>query len=135
MHQEFICLRLKLTFTCFSLWTNYCFVSESRDAFYFVKNVVYKALLVQGKGGRTRWHDDINISKDSNFWRFNSSLIPNTTFLEQMKSFIKKTKADLVKDNSLFEPNKWEYLKCKVCNFTIAFSKGLAKNSRNFRGN
>ena len=52
-----------------------------------------------------------------------------------MKSFIKKTKADLVKDNSLFEPNKWEYLKCKVRNFTIAFSKGLAKNSRNFRGN
>ena len=37
----------KLTFTCFSLWTNYFFVVESIHAFYFSSNVVVsKALLV-----------------------------------------------------------------------------------------
>ena len=46
-------MRLKLTITCFSLGTNYYFVIESIDAFYFVNNVVvYKVLLVQGKGGK-----------------------------------------------------------------------------------
>ena len=43
----------ELTFTCFSLWTNYYHVIESIDKFYFVNNVVvYKAVLVQGKGGK-----------------------------------------------------------------------------------
>ena len=53
MHEEFIRVRLKLTFSCCSLWTNYYFVIESIDAFYFVNNAVaYKALLVQRKGGK-----------------------------------------------------------------------------------
>ena len=35
------------------MWTNYYFVTESIDAFYFVNNVVVcKALLVKGKGGK-----------------------------------------------------------------------------------
>ena len=52
MQQEFIWVRLKLSITCFSLWTNYYFIIESIDAFYFVNNaVVYKALLVKKK----RW--------------------------------------------------------------------------------
>ena len=40
-------------FVClFFLWTNYYFVIESIHAFYFVSNVVvYKALMIQGKGG------------------------------------------------------------------------------------
>lgn len=46
-----------------------------------------------------------------------------------MDSIIQK-KDDLVKENSLSDQKKWEYLKYKVRNFTIAFSKGLAKNSR-----
>ena len=47
LHQEFIWLRLKLTFSCFSLWISYYFVIESLHAFYFFNNVVvYKALLV-----------------------------------------------------------------------------------------
>ena len=53
MHQEFIWVRLKLTFTCCSLRINYYFLIESIDTFYFVNNaVVYKAYLVQGKGGK-----------------------------------------------------------------------------------
>ena len=39
---------LKLSITCFSLRTNYYFIIESIDTFYFVNNaVVYKALLVK----------------------------------------------------------------------------------------
>ena len=46
-------LRLKLSITCFSLWTDYYFIIESIDVFYFVNNfVVYKALLVQEKGSK-----------------------------------------------------------------------------------
>lgn len=47
-----------------------------------------------------------------------------------MKSFIQKSVADLVKDNSLSDRNKSEYLKCKVRNLSMVFSKGLAQNSR-----
>ena len=45
-------MRLKLTFSCCSLWTNYYFVIESIDSFYFVNHLVYKALLLQGKDGK-----------------------------------------------------------------------------------
>ena len=41
-------VKVELTFTYFSWWTNYYFVIKSIQAFYFVNNVVvYKALLVQ----------------------------------------------------------------------------------------
>ena len=46
-------MRLKLTFSCCSLWTSYYFVIESIDSFYFVNHlVVYKAVLLQGKDGK-----------------------------------------------------------------------------------
>ena len=45
-------VKVKLPFTCFSLWTNYYFVIESIHEFYFVYNIVYKALLVKRKGGK-----------------------------------------------------------------------------------
>ena len=44
---------LKLIITYFSLWTNHYFIIESKDAFYFVNNVVvYKALLVKENGSK-----------------------------------------------------------------------------------
>ena len=56
MDQEFIVrlkLRLKLSITGFSFLTNYHFIIESVNAFYFVNNVVnYKALLVKEKDGK-----------------------------------------------------------------------------------
>ena len=46
----------------------------------------------------------------------------------QVLLFQPQTIADLVKDNSLSDQNKWEYLRYKVRNFTVVFSKGLDKN-------
>ena len=44
---------VKVKYTCFSLSTNYYFIIESIDTFYFVNNlVVYKALLVKEKSGK-----------------------------------------------------------------------------------
>ena len=46
-------MRLKLSITCFSLWTNCYFIIELIDTFYFVNNVVvYRAVLVKEKGGK-----------------------------------------------------------------------------------
>ena len=48
--QELIWVRLRLSITSFSLWTNYYFLI---DAFYFVNNaIVYKAFLVKEKNGK-----------------------------------------------------------------------------------
>ena len=44
---------VKVKYTCFSLSTNYYFIIESIDTFYFVNNLsVYKALLVKEKSGK-----------------------------------------------------------------------------------
>ena len=46
-------VKVKLTFTCFSLWISYYFVIESIHAFYFVNSVVVsKAFPVIDKGGK-----------------------------------------------------------------------------------
>ena len=72
--------------------------------------------------------NNVNVSKDPSYWKFNNSLISDTTFTEQMKSLIQKTIADLIKDISLSDKNKWKYLKYKIRNCTFVFSKGLIKN-------
>ena len=55
--------------------------------------------------------NNINVSEGPDLWKFDNSLISDTTFIEQMKSFIQKMIAYLVKDNSLSDQNKREYLK------------------------
>ena len=76
MHQEFFWVRLKLSITCFSMWTNY-FITESIDAFSFVDNVViYKALLVKEKSGKVVYKIFIinivsmHLSATWQFWPF-----------------------------------------------------------------
>ena len=62
IHQEFIWLKLKLAFICFSLWTNYNFLIKSIHAFCFINNVdVHKALLVYGKGGNFVYKFFLNV--------------------------------------------------------------------------
>ena len=48
-----------------------------------------------------RFTNNINVSKHPNFLKFNNSLISDTSLIEQMKTFIQKSIAELVKDNSL----------------------------------
>ena len=79
LQQEFIWLRLKLTFNCFSLWTNYYFVIESIHIFYFINNIVYEVLLVQVKGGKLVYKIftvavlSMHLSATCQLWLFRSS--------------------------------------------------------------
>ena len=70
-------------------------------------------------------------SYGKNFWKFNSSLVNDTTYIKEMKQHILDTKNQLYTTlQNLNDHLKWEYLKYKVRNFTINFSKLKAKNER-----
>ena len=77
MHQEFIWVRLKLSISCFSLWTSYYFIIEWIDTFYLVNNVVvYKALLMKEKGSKIVYKIfivnvvSVHLSATWQFWPF-----------------------------------------------------------------
>ena len=75
----FIEVKLKLTSTLFSLWTNYYFVIESVHAFSFVNNVVYEVFLVLGRCDKLSYKIFIgnvvsrHLSSTWQFWPFRSS--------------------------------------------------------------
>ena len=64
-----------------------------------------------------------------NFWKFNSSLSQDETYLSQMKEHISLIKNE---SNECFSDSqtKWEYLKYKIRKFTISYSKTKAKKNR-----
>jgi len=47
-----------------------------------------------------------------------------------MKYFIENLKTELGTDNSFSDQTKWEYIKYELRNFSIKFSKNLAKSKR-----
>ena len=56
-------------------------------------------------------------------------MIENEEYVHQMKKFISDTLNDLFNENILDDQVKWEYLKYNIRNYTINFSKKLAKNT------
>ena len=67
------------------------------------------------------------ISMGKNFWKFNSSLVQDETFVLKLKEHIKHVKTSF---HSNFENNehfKWEFLKYEIRKFTIGYSKNKAK--------
>ena len=54
--------------------------------------------------------------------------IENEEYVLQMKKFILDTLNELFTENILDDQVKWEYLKYNIRNYTIRFSKELAKN-------
>ena len=58
-----------------------------------------------------------------NFWKFNSSLINDESYVEQMKEYIINKKRILFQNEDLNNQSKWEYLKYEIRKFTINFSK------------
>ena len=62
--------------------------------------------------------------------KFNNTLVLNTALYKQLKSFIQKTKDELVNDNTDFlTKTNWNTENIKNCNFTIPSSKDLTKNA------
>ena len=70
------------------------------------------------------------ISMGKNFWKFNSSLAQDETFVLKLKEHIKHVKTSF---HSKFENNehfKQKFLKYQICKFTIGYSKNKAKLKR-----
>ena len=76
------------------------------------------------------YHKPTLISLGKNFWKFNSSLVQDETFVLKLKEHIKRVKTSF---HSNFENNehfKWEFLKYEIRKFTIDYSKTKAKHKR-----
>ena len=69
-------------------------------------------------------------NRGSGFWKFNNSLTENKEYVLQMKKFILDTLNELFNENIIDDQVKWEYLKYNIRNYTIKFSKKLAKNTK-----
>ena len=70
------------------------------------------------------------ISMGKNFWKFNSSLVQDETFVLKLKEHIKHVKTSFhsnLKNNEHFQ---WEFLKYEIHKFTIGYSKNKAKLKR-----
>ena len=71
--------------------------------------------------------DEINRGPSS--WKFNNSLINDTTFVDEMSDFIEKCKSyDLTQ---FTDPRlKWEFIKYKMRSFSITYSKNKARDRK-----
>lgn len=68
-----------------------------------------------------------NTSRIKGYWKFNADLLNNERFCNKIKELIKE-----IKNRSNFNSNKarWEFLKFKIREFSINYSKILAKVRR-----
>ena len=72
----------------------------------------------------------LNCTKGPGFWKFNNSLICNSNFVDEIKTFIHNTKTFLGQNDTFSNQSKWEFLKYEMCKRSIAFSKALARKSK-----
>ena len=71
---------------------------------------------------------DLNKKAGPGFWKFNSSLLEDESYITELKENIKiyRNKYHCVEDKGL----RWDLMKVEVRGFTIAFAKRKAKNKR-----
>ena len=69
-------------------------------------------------------------SRGKGLWKFNSSLITNNNYVDQMKNHINATLKCLDEENIIDEQLRWEYLKYEIRKFTVQFSKENAKKMK-----
>ena len=67
-------------------------------------------------------------SRSKGFWKFNSSLIKNQKYRNEIKDLIRNF--DTKYDCHISRQVKWEFLKYEIRKFTIHYTKGLAKESK-----
>ena len=72
--------------------------------------------------------DSLNKKAGPGFWKFNSSLLEDESYITELKENIKiyRNKYHCVEDKGL----RWDLMKMEVRGFTIAFAKRKAKNKR-----
>ena len=71
--------------------------------------------------------------RSKGFWKFNSSLIKDQNYINEMKDLTRNfnTKIDFDFRRQL----KWELLKYEICKFTIHYTKGPAKERKQKNSN
>ena len=72
--------------------------------------------------------DSLNEKAGPGFWKFNSSLLEDESYITELKEKIKiyRNEYQCVEDEGL----RWDLMKMEVRGFTIAFAKRKAKNKR-----
>ena len=71
-----------------------------------------------------------NLPRGRSLWKFNNSLLQNDEYLRKMKTAIVETEQQLDSEQIKDDQVRWEYLKFKIRDQTIAFSKVLSANKR-----
>ena len=71
-----------------------------------------------------------NLPRGRSLWKFNNSLLQNDEYLPKMKTVIVETEQQLDSEQIKDDQVRWEYLKFKIRDQTIAFSKVLSANKR-----
>ena len=69
-----------------------------------------------------------NLPRGRSLWKFNNSLLQNDEYLRKMKTVIVETMQQLDSEQIKDDQVRWEYLKFKIKDQTIAFSKVLSAN-------
>jgi len=70
--------------------------------------------------------------RNKGYWKFNAFLLQNEEFCNKIKALIRDIEINNSFDSNI---NKWEFLKFKICEFSIGFSKKLIKEKREFERN
>ena len=72
--------------------------------------------------------DSLNKKAGPGFWKFNSSLLEDESYITELKENIRiyRNKYQCVEDKGL----RWDFMKMEVRGFTIAYAKRKAKNKR-----
>ena len=71
-----------------------------------------------------------NLPRGRSLWKFNNSLLQNDGYLRKMKTVTVETEQQLDSKQIKDDQVRWEYLKFKIRDQTIAFSKVLSANKR-----
>jgi len=70
--------------------------------------------------------------RNKGYWKFNAFLLQNEEFCNKIKALIRDIEINNSFDSNI---NKWEFLKFKIREFSIGFSKKLIKEKREFERN
>lgn len=73
------------------------------------------------------------LPQGSGYWKFNSSLLDDINFVEQLKTHIEDMKNNQNRKLPDDDQNKWEYLKYDIQEIYIEFSKLKAKIRKEFK--
>lgn len=70
--------------------------------------------------------------RNKGYWKFNARLLKNEDYCVQIRELIKENE-----DNESFRNNmsRWEFIKFKIRQFTIKFSKKLSREKREYESN